>query len=177
MQLLHCNYIYFERINRDKKLIGSICVSLVHSKHLCFVFFLFRGYVFRPQTQEIKERGGNQSTGIDFFITQERIIFLDTQVKYASIYHKLWELNSHLGIERIVIWVHSLYFIFFFSQSSARLFWTTWSTMIGSCLQSTTSLTHMLRCRLVAGLQMAAVKTFAFMWALAHYHHGQICPF
>ncbi|KAI3360908.1 hypothetical protein L3Q82_013120 [Scortum barcoo] len=38
-----------------------------------------RGYVFRAQTQEIKERGGNQSTGIDFFITQERVIFLDTQ--------------------------------------------------------------------------------------------------
>ncbi|KAM6936704.1 nonsense-mediated mRNA decay factor SMG9-like [Lycodopsis pacificus] len=37
------------------------------------------GYVFRAQTQEIKERGGNQSTGIDFFITQERVIFLDTQ--------------------------------------------------------------------------------------------------
>uniref|UniRef100_A0A3B3TZ42 Nonsense-mediated mRNA decay factor SMG9 n=1 Tax=Poecilia latipinna TaxID=48699 RepID=A0A3B3TZ42_9TELE len=38
-----------------------------------------RSYVFRPQSQEIKERGGNQSTGIDFFITQERVIFLDTQ--------------------------------------------------------------------------------------------------
>ncbi|XP_053743313.1 nonsense-mediated mRNA decay factor SMG9 isoform X1 [Synchiropus splendidus] len=38
-----------------------------------------RGYVFRAQTQEIKERAGNQSTGIDFFITQERVIFLDTQ--------------------------------------------------------------------------------------------------
>ncbi|XP_019741809.1 protein SMG9 [Hippocampus comes] len=38
-----------------------------------------RGYAFRTQTQEMKERGGNQSTGIDFFITQERIIFLDTQ--------------------------------------------------------------------------------------------------
>ncbi|XP_067093987.1 nonsense-mediated mRNA decay factor SMG9 [Osmerus mordax] len=38
-----------------------------------------RGYVFRAQSQEIKERGGNQSTGIDFFITQERVIFLDTQ--------------------------------------------------------------------------------------------------
>uniref|UniRef100_A0A8C4T0L0 Nonsense-mediated mRNA decay factor SMG9 n=1 Tax=Erpetoichthys calabaricus TaxID=27687 RepID=A0A8C4T0L0_ERPCA len=38
-----------------------------------------RCYVFRPQSQEIKERGGNQSIGIDFFITQERVIFLDTQ--------------------------------------------------------------------------------------------------
>ncbi|XP_046894625.1 protein SMG9-like isoform X2 [Hypomesus transpacificus] len=36
-----------------------------------------RGYVFRAQSQEIKERGGNQTTGIDFFITQERVIFLD----------------------------------------------------------------------------------------------------
>ncbi|XP_029432440.1 protein SMG9 isoform X1 [Rhinatrema bivittatum] len=38
-----------------------------------------RAYVFRVQSQEMKERGGNQTTGIDFFITQERIIFLDTQ--------------------------------------------------------------------------------------------------
>uniref|UniRef100_A0A8C7RV78 Nonsense-mediated mRNA decay factor SMG9 n=1 Tax=Oncorhynchus mykiss TaxID=8022 RepID=A0A8C7RV78_ONCMY len=38
-----------------------------------------KGYVFRAQIQEIKERGGNQSTGIDFYITQERVIFLDTQ--------------------------------------------------------------------------------------------------
>ena len=45
--------------------------------HHCFL----RGYVFRAQTQEIKERGGNQSTGIDFFITQERVIFLDTQAR------------------------------------------------------------------------------------------------
>lgn len=28
----------------------------------------------------MKERGGNQTSGIDFFITQERIVFLDTQV-------------------------------------------------------------------------------------------------
>lgn len=40
---------------------------------------LLRCYVFRAQTQEIRERGGNQTTGIDFFITQERVIFLDTQ--------------------------------------------------------------------------------------------------
>ncbi|CAL8259553.1 unnamed protein product [Boreogadus saida] len=38
-----------------------------------------RAFVFRTQTQEIKERAGNQSTGIDFFITQERVIYLDTQ--------------------------------------------------------------------------------------------------
>jgi hypothetical protein len=29
----------------------------------------------------MKERGGNQTSGIDFFITQERIVFLDTQVR------------------------------------------------------------------------------------------------
>lgn len=51
---------------------------IVWSKHGCV---LHRGYVFRAQTQEIKERGGNQTTGIDFFITQERVIFLDTQVR------------------------------------------------------------------------------------------------
>ncbi|XP_015224345.2 nonsense-mediated mRNA decay factor SMG9 [Lepisosteus oculatus] len=38
-----------------------------------------RAYVFRAQSQEIKERAGNQTCGIDFFITQERVIFLDTQ--------------------------------------------------------------------------------------------------
>ncbi|XP_059813398.1 nonsense-mediated mRNA decay factor SMG9 [Hypanus sabinus] len=38
-----------------------------------------RSYVFRCQTQEMKERGGTQTSGIDFFVTQERVIFLDTQ--------------------------------------------------------------------------------------------------
>lgn len=41
---------------------------------------LHRAYVFRAQSAEMKERGGNQTSGIDFFITQERIVFLDTQV-------------------------------------------------------------------------------------------------
>lgn len=74
---------------------------LVHHQHPEFVFvstnlfaftphcfgispkdsLLNRGYVFRAQTQEIKERAGNQSSGIDFYITQERVIFLDTQVR------------------------------------------------------------------------------------------------
>lgn len=45
---------------------------------------LNRAYVFRAQTQEIKERAGNQSSGIDFYITQERVIFLDTQVRLES---------------------------------------------------------------------------------------------
>lgn len=38
-----------------------------------------RSYVFRMQSQEVRERAGNQTSGIDFFISQERIIFLDTQ--------------------------------------------------------------------------------------------------
>ncbi|XP_068780338.1 nonsense-mediated mRNA decay factor SMG9 [Struthio camelus] len=38
-----------------------------------------RAFVFRPQSAEMKERGGNQTCGIDFFITQERVVFLDTQ--------------------------------------------------------------------------------------------------
>ncbi|KAA0703250.1 Protein SMG9 [Triplophysa tibetana] len=46
---------------------------------LPIVFLLNRAYVFRAQSQEIKERAGNQSSGIDFYITQERVIFLDTQ--------------------------------------------------------------------------------------------------
>ncbi|MEE6527242.1 hypothetical protein FKM82_028474 [Ascaphus truei] len=40
-----------------------------------------RSYVFRMQSQEVRERAGNQTSGIDFFISQERIIFLDTQVE------------------------------------------------------------------------------------------------
>ncbi|XP_042749358.1 protein SMG9 isoform X2 [Lagopus leucura] len=38
-----------------------------------------RAFVFRPQSPELKERGGSQTCGIDFFITQERVVFLDTQ--------------------------------------------------------------------------------------------------
>lgn len=38
-----------------------------------------RSFVFRPQSPELKERGGSQTCGIDFFITQERVVFLDTQ--------------------------------------------------------------------------------------------------
>lgn len=45
---------------------------------------LYRAYVFRAQSAEMKERGGNQTSGIDFFITQERIVFLDTQVPTVS---------------------------------------------------------------------------------------------
>lgn len=62
-------------------------IQLLVKDILCLLFGVnmnvgvVRGYVFRAQTQEIKERGGHQSTGIDFFITQERVIFLDTQVR------------------------------------------------------------------------------------------------
>ncbi|XP_054660976.1 nonsense-mediated mRNA decay factor SMG9, partial [Grus americana] len=38
-----------------------------------------RSFVFRPQPPELRERGGSQTGGIDFFITQERVVFLDTQ--------------------------------------------------------------------------------------------------
>nr|XP_054510066.1 nonsense-mediated mRNA decay factor SMG9 isoform X3 [Agelaius phoeniceus] len=38
-----------------------------------------RSFVFRPQPPELRERGGAQTGGIDLFITQERVLFLDTQ--------------------------------------------------------------------------------------------------
>ncbi|XP_054043806.1 nonsense-mediated mRNA decay factor SMG9 [Rissa tridactyla] len=38
-----------------------------------------RSFVFPPQAPELRERGGAQTGGIDFFITQERVVFLDTQ--------------------------------------------------------------------------------------------------
>lgn len=59
--------------------------------------------MFRTQSQEIKERGGNQTSGIDFFITQERIIFLDTQVGDVVIF--LWFVlapNHNLPISSLV---------------------------------------------------------------------------
>lgn len=49
-------------------------------KLMCSMCSPHRAYVFRAQSAEMKERGGNQTSGIDFFITQERIVFLDTQV-------------------------------------------------------------------------------------------------
>lgn len=57
------------------------CENTIRHVYLCnWCFAWRRAYVFRAQTQEIKERGGNQTSGIDFYITQERVIFLDTQV-------------------------------------------------------------------------------------------------
>uniref|UniRef100_A0A8C3RB47 Nonsense-mediated mRNA decay factor SMG9 n=1 Tax=Cyanoderma ruficeps TaxID=181631 RepID=A0A8C3RB47_9PASS len=38
-----------------------------------------RSFVFRPQPPELRERGGAQTGGIDLFVTQERVLFLDTQ--------------------------------------------------------------------------------------------------
>ncbi|KAM4751881.1 LOW QUALITY PROTEIN: nonsense-mediated mRNA decay factor SMG9 [Cyanocitta cristata] len=37
-----------------------------------------RSFVFRPQPPELRERGA-QTGGIDLFVTQERVLFLDTQ--------------------------------------------------------------------------------------------------
>lgn len=129
--------------------------------HACVC--LCRGYVFRAQTQEIKERGGNQSTGIDFYITQERVIFLDTQVRlkhqwlrrftlslilYLSIYHSSFS---------NVIFYANMFLCPMCSSSpfSAPPFWITSSTTTASWLQSTTSLTPMWRCRSVRGQQGA----------------------
>ncbi|XP_054035582.1 nonsense-mediated mRNA decay factor SMG9-like [Dryobates pubescens] len=39
-----------------------------------------RSFVFRPGGPELRERGGSQTGGIDLFVTQERVVFLDTQV-------------------------------------------------------------------------------------------------
>lgn len=64
-------------------------------------YYLPRGYVFRAQTQEIKERGGNQSTGIDFFITQERVIFLDTQVRKTNCSY-YGHVHAKLGKKRLI---------------------------------------------------------------------------
>lgn len=45
----------------------------------------------------MKERGGNQTSGIDFFITQERIVFLDTQVPAQPLSLALSFLLSECG--------------------------------------------------------------------------------
>lgn len=39
----------------------------------------YRSYIFCPQTKEIREDGSHQTTGIDMFVSPERIIFLDAQ--------------------------------------------------------------------------------------------------
>lgn len=73
---------------------------------------LCRGYVFRAQIQEIKERGGNQSTGIDFYITQERVIFLDTQVRL-----------KHQRLRRFTV-SQILYLFIYHSSCSNVIFYT-----------------------------------------------------
>lgn len=60
-----------------------------------------RAYVFRAQSAEMKERGGNQTSGIDFFITQERIVFLDTQVLAPALLPALHFLLSECGLPPI----------------------------------------------------------------------------
>lgn len=66
-----------------------------HSPH----FPPHRAYVFRAQSAEMKERGGNQTSGIDFFITQERIVFLDTQVRAPAPLPALCFLLSECGLK------------------------------------------------------------------------------
>ena len=44
-----------------------------------------RSYVFRPQTREAREAGGHQTSGVDMYVTQERVILLDSQVHNAAI--------------------------------------------------------------------------------------------
>lgn len=61
--------------------------------------------------------------------------------------------------------------ICFFSPCWAHLFWTTSSTTTGSCLQSTISLTLMLRCRSVASLHRAVFKSTIYTFS-SHMH----CP-
>ncbi|OPJ78809.1 hypothetical protein AV530_004434 [Patagioenas fasciata monilis] len=36
-------------------------------------------YVFRPAPPELRQRGAAQTGGIDLFVTQERVVLLDTQ--------------------------------------------------------------------------------------------------
>lgn len=160
-------YIWFYFLLNNILISWNQFISLMHFAHC-----LHRGYVFRAQTQEIKERGGNQSTGIDFFITQERVIFLDTQVRirYWGYKSSLWSIFSllteylqawnrvQLDLKDYLVkhWCNKFcLLICFFSPCWAHLFWTTSSTTTGSCLQSTISLTLMLRCRSVASLQRA----------------------
>ena len=39
----------------------------------------YRSYIFQPQVKGVREDGVHETTGIDIFVTQERIILLDTQ--------------------------------------------------------------------------------------------------
>ena len=50
-----------------------------------FIFSGRRSYVFRPQTREAREAGGHQTSGVDMYVTQERVILLDSQVHNAAI--------------------------------------------------------------------------------------------
>lgn len=38
-----------------------------------------RSYIFQPQTRDVKERCGHQTSGIDVFVTPQRIVLLDSQ--------------------------------------------------------------------------------------------------
>eukprot|EP00106_Octopus_bimaculoides_P001603 XP_014769045.1 PREDICTED: protein SMG9-like [Octopus bimaculoides] len=41
--------------------------------------FAFRNFVFQPQSKEIREVGSHQTSGVDMFVTNDRVILLDTQ--------------------------------------------------------------------------------------------------
>ncbi|XP_029636226.1 protein SMG9 isoform X1 [Octopus sinensis] len=39
----------------------------------------YRNFVFQPQSKEIREVGSHQTSGVDMFVTNDRVILLDTQ--------------------------------------------------------------------------------------------------
>ncbi|XP_071806828.1 nonsense-mediated mRNA decay factor SMG9-like isoform X1 [Asterias amurensis] len=41
-------------------------------------------YIFKPQTREIRNQSMHQTTGIDFYVTNERVMILDTQPVLSS---------------------------------------------------------------------------------------------
>ena len=44
--------------------------------------FIRRDFVFKPQTKEMLEVGAHQTMGVDMFVTPERLVLLDTQVRF-----------------------------------------------------------------------------------------------
>lgn len=99
-------------------------------------FFLFRKY------QE-SECGASVLSNIDWITRLMDYFFLTTPVILIR------------AKAKIAICAPLLMSCMFFSRCSAHPFWTISLTMTGSCHQSTTSLTHMLRCRSVYGQQRA----------------------
>ncbi len=56
------------------------CILIVPSK------IVFRDFAFKPQTKEMMEVGAHQTMGVDLYVTSERVIILDTQVR-----HLIWK--------------------------------------------------------------------------------------